>query len=128
VDPLNAEFVHFLAHYSREKMVAITPGLEPVESGCFRLWNLVFHQEGRRRILTGKESPELTKAQAAIAGLLAGITSEHPREKTPEPIKWRPRTVVSPTEIMDVMEVVMLGRYKRLSPDIEGLRRNRCID
>jgi hypothetical protein len=59
VEPLNAEFADFLAQYSKEEMLVITLGLAPVESACFRLWALVFHQGGRRMTLAEKEHPGL---------------------------------------------------------------------
>jgi hypothetical protein len=39
VEPLNAKFAEFLAQFRKEEMVAITLGLTPVESECFRLWS-----------------------------------------------------------------------------------------
>jgi hypothetical protein len=53
---------------------------------------------------TGKESPELTNVQTAIALLLSPIFWERPREKTPDPIQCAPRTIVYPSEIADVVE------------------------
>jgi hypothetical protein len=74
VEPLDAKFADFLDQYSQEEMLAITLGLEPVESGCFRLWLQVFYQGGRRIALAGEERPEFTLAQTAIAGLLSRLT------------------------------------------------------
>jgi hypothetical protein len=59
--------------------------------------------------LAGKVHPELTPVQAAISGLLTALMWEHAREKLPELPKWAPRTVVYPTEIADIMEVVKEG-------------------
>jgi hypothetical protein len=106
VEPFNAKFAEFLAEYSKEEMEDITLSLAPVESGCFRLWVMVLHQGGRRTTLTRNEAPELTPKQTALVGLVVALTWEHPRRKSPDPIFWAPRTVVSPREIAGIMEVV----------------------
>jgi hypothetical protein len=80
-------------------MVAITLGLAPVESGCFRLCAMVIYHGGRRMTPIGKEAPELSTEQTALPNLLAALTWEHPREKTPNPSQWAPRTVIYPSEI-----------------------------
>jgi hypothetical protein len=121
VEPLNAKFADFLDQYNKEKMLAITLGLAPVESGCFRLGALALCQGGKKMALAGKSHPELTPVQTAIAGLLVAFTWDHPREKLPKQPRWDPRTVVYPTEIAAVMDVVKAGHYNTLSPDI-GLR------
>jgi hypothetical protein len=48
VEPLNAKFAEFLADYNKEETVAITPGLAPIETACFRLWAMVLYQEDGR--------------------------------------------------------------------------------
>jgi hypothetical protein len=68
--------------------------------------------------LTGKEAPEPSTEQAAISHLLAALKWEHSREKSPDPIQCAPRTVVYPTQIAGIMEVVKPGRQHALSPDI----------
>jgi hypothetical protein len=68
---------------------------------------------------TGKESPVLLREQAALAGLLAALTWEHPPEKTPDPIQWDPRPVACPKEAEGVMGAVRAGRCNTLSPDVE---------
>jgi hypothetical protein len=83
VDPLNAKFVEFSAQCSKEEMLAITRGLAPVDSGCFRLLALVFYQGVLRMTLAGKEHPEITPVQIPISGLLATLTWEYPREGLP---------------------------------------------
>jgi hypothetical protein len=42
--PLSAKFADFPVQYRKEEMLAIRIGLAPVDSGCFRLWALVFYQ------------------------------------------------------------------------------------
>jgi hypothetical protein len=91
----------------------------PVDSECFRLWVLAFYQGGGRMTLAGKEHPELTPVQTAIAGLLAALSWEHSPEKLPELPKWDARTVVYPAEIADMMEVVKPCHYNGPSPEIE---------
>jgi hypothetical protein len=119
VEPLNAKFADFVAHYGKEELVVITLGLATVGSGCFRLWAMFLYQEGPRMTLTGKESHELTKVQTGIAGLLAAPSWEHAREKTPDPIHSAPRTIIYPSEVEDGMEVIKAGRSRTLPPDIE---------
>jgi hypothetical protein len=56
--------------------------------------------------LTGKKAPELSTEQAALAGILAALTLEHPREKTPDPIQWAPGTVDYPKETEGTMDTL----------------------
>jgi hypothetical protein len=117
IEPLNAKLANFLARYSNEEMVAITLGFAPVQSGCFKLWSMVLYHGGRRMTPTGKESPELQKEQAAFADILSALTWEHPREKTPDPAQWDPRTVM--TEVAGMTDAVRTGRCNTLPSDIE---------
>jgi hypothetical protein len=100
-------------------MLAITIGLAPVASGCFRLWALVFYQGGRRTTLAGKENPEFTPVQTPILDLLSALTWEHPREKIPSQPRWAHRTIVYQTEVAEIMDIVKADHYNTLSPDIE---------
>jgi hypothetical protein len=47
VDPVNARAAEFLAEYDKEKVLAITLGLAPVETECYGLWAIVLHQGAR---------------------------------------------------------------------------------
>jgi hypothetical protein len=69
VEPLNEKIDDFLAQYRKEEMVAITLGLAPVESECFRLWEMVLFRGCRRMTLTGKKAPELSTEQVGLAGV-----------------------------------------------------------
>jgi hypothetical protein len=77
-------------------------------------------------ILRGKESPELSKARAEIAELLATLTCEHHREKTPDPNGWAPRTVVYPAEIAGIKEVLKAGRSNILLYVAAGQETSLC--
>jgi hypothetical protein len=98
VERLNAKIADFLADFSKEKLVAITLGLAPVEMECHRLWSLVLHQEGRRMTHAGREGAEGTREQAALAGLFAALRWEHPKERTADPIQWAARLIIYPEE------------------------------
>jgi hypothetical protein len=58
VEPLNAKQAVYRAYYANGANTHITLAIVPVEAGRFKLWALVFVQEGRRMTLTGKEPPE----------------------------------------------------------------------
>jgi hypothetical protein len=89
IDPLNARVAEFLAEYDKGDVLAITLGLAPVETECYRLWAIVLHQAWRKMTHMGRESAEGTREQAALAGLLAALRWEHPMERTADPIQWQ---------------------------------------
>jgi hypothetical protein len=60
--------------------------------------------------LTGKEAPDLSAEQAALSGLLAAVTWEHPCKKAPDRIQLAPRTVVYPVEVLGIIDFVKSGR------------------
>jgi hypothetical protein len=119
VEPLNVKIADFLAHYSKEEIVAITLGLAPVETECHRMWAIVIHQEGRRMVLAGREAAEKTKEQAALAGLVAALTWEHTKERVADPVQWAPRMIVYPEEAERVMERVRDRKWHTLPPELE---------
>jgi hypothetical protein len=96
VDPFNARGAEFLAEYDKEEVLAITLGLAPVETECYRLWDMVLHQAGRKMTHAGRESAEGTREQAALAELLAALRWEHPNERTTDTIQWAARTIICP--------------------------------
>jgi hypothetical protein len=87
IDPLTARAAEFLAEHNKEEGLAITLGLAPVETECYRLWAIVLHQAGRKMTHAGRETAEGTREQAALAGLLAALRWEHPKERTADPIQ-----------------------------------------
>jgi hypothetical protein len=52
----------------------------------------------------GREVAEGTKEQTALAGLLAALRWEHPKEKSADPIEWAPRVIICPEEVKRVVE------------------------
>jgi hypothetical protein len=106
---LDARLVDFLAQYSKEEMAAITLGLAPIETECYRLW-------ARSMTLAGRETPEMTKEQAVFAGLLSALAWEYPSEKTAGPIQLAPRTIIYPEETERVVDFKMAGRETLLLP------------
>jgi hypothetical protein len=106
-------------HTGRIANAKITVGLAPVEWECYRMWAIVVHQEGPRMILAGKEAAEKTKEQAALAGIVAALTWEHPRERVADPVQWAPRMIVYPEEAERVMEIVQAGKWHTLPPEHE---------
>jgi hypothetical protein len=87
IDPLNARAAEFFAEYNKEEVLAITLGLAPVETECYRLWAVVPHQAGRKMTHAGREAAEKTREKTALAGLLAALRWEHPKERVADPIQ-----------------------------------------
>jgi hypothetical protein len=81
VERLNAELAEHLSNFDKEEDIYITLWLTPVETGWWKLWEMVLFQCVRRTTLTGKKSPEPTTEQTATSDLLSGLTWEHPCEK-----------------------------------------------
>jgi hypothetical protein len=86
---------------------------------CYKLWALVMHQEGRRMILAGREAAEKTTEQTELAGLVAALTWEHPKEKVADQAQWEPRRIIYPEEAERVMEKVLAGKWHTLPPELE---------
>jgi hypothetical protein len=70
VEPANAKFAEFLGQFSKEQTVCVALELAPAESGCFRLWALLFVQEA----LTGEDLPERSEQDVALSALLEQLT------------------------------------------------------
>jgi hypothetical protein len=57
VEPANAKFAEFLGKFSKKETVVFALGMAPADTGYFKAWTVVLVQEGRRRMLTGKDVP-----------------------------------------------------------------------
>jgi ribosomal protein S19 len=108
VERLNAKLAEFRGIYSTGETVAITLGLAPIETECFRLWAMVLYQEGRQMIVNGRGFPDLTRVQAAAKGLLEAMAREHTREM-----------IIYPPEIDEFMDAVKASRWNSLPVDQE---------
>jgi hypothetical protein len=119
VEPLNARIADFLADFDKEETVAITHGLAPIETECYRLWALVLHQAGCKMTYAGRENAEGTKDQTALAGLLAALRWEHPKERLAHPILGVKRVIIYPEEAWRVVDKVQTGKWHTLPPELE---------
>jgi hypothetical protein len=70
-------------------------------------------------MLARREAEKRTKEQAILAGLVAALTWEHPKEKEADPIQWAPRIMIYPEEAERVMEKVVTGKWHTLPPELE---------
>jgi hypothetical protein len=64
----------------------------------------------------------MTKERAALAGLVAALTSEHPKEKSADPVHRALRTINFPEEAETVTESVLSGKWHTLPPELELVR------
>jgi hypothetical protein len=67
----------------------------------------------------GRESAEGTREQAALAGLLAALRWEHPKERTTDTIQWAARTIIYPEEVERVVEKALAGKWHTLPVELE---------
>jgi hypothetical protein len=70
IDPLNARAAEFLAECHKEEVLAITLGLVPVETECYRLWAIVLQQTGRKMTCAGREVAEKQGSRPRWRGFL----------------------------------------------------------
>jgi hypothetical protein len=119
VEPDNAKLTEFLGLFTKEEVVAITIGLSPAESGCFKQWGVVFVQQDRRMALTGKDGPDRSDQQVILGALWSALTWEHPCEKTPGPRTWAPISFIYRMRITDIMDSIKTGRRHTLEVELE---------
>jgi hypothetical protein len=109
VEPLNAKIADFLDHARARAS----------RDGVLQDLGTGLRQERRGMVLAGREAAENTKEQAALAGLVAALTWEHPKERVADPIPWAPRVIIYPEEEERVMEKVLAGKWHTLPPEPE---------
>jgi hypothetical protein len=67
----------------------------------------------------GRERAAGTRERVALAGLLAALRWEHPKERTTDPIQWATRTIIYPEEVERVVEKAMAGKWHTLPEELE---------
>jgi hypothetical protein len=67
----------------------------------------------------GSEVAEGTKEQTALAGLLAALRLEHPKERSADPIQWAPVVIIYPEEAERVVEKALTGKWHTLLEELE---------
>jgi hypothetical protein len=67
----------------------------------------------------GREVAEKTREQTALAGLLAALRWEHPKERATDPIQWAARLIIYPEEAERVVEKALSGKWHTLPADLE---------
>jgi hypothetical protein len=55
--------------FAKEEALVITIGLAMEHSGCFKPSTIVFAQQDRRMVLTGKDTPDRTDQQVVLGAL-----------------------------------------------------------